>query len=321
MTGGLYVPMRGRATRLVLALSVLSLLPSMVQAEAACDPTGVYADSFGTTYLRGAGGAVAGNYTWQNGKLAGTMDGLVLTGTWSEEPTYAGPRDAGSFTWTFSADCSSFGGTYSYAGAPDAVAGSWSGSRASTDVPAGVGVAPAAPTCDPFGDWKTTRGTMEIYAAPNPNEPPVAGHLDSGLPFGEQDASVHGTMTGLTWSGGWAQTIPELTRGTFDATFDATCSTFAGTWYPEELGGLIGEPWSGQRVSLVVPVATPSVTVPTGTEPGSDSAASTDTERETEAEGLPHDVDPDDPLGIPAPGIALLLAILVAVALLRPAKP
>lgn len=61
------------------------------------------------------GNNVTGSYLGhENGTYNGTVSGNVLTGTWSEEPTYLPPNDAGEFQITMSPDGNTFDGVWRY---------------------------------------------------------------------------------------------------------------------------------------------------------------------------------------------------------------
>jgi hypothetical protein len=68
----------------------------------------------GKMFLQQVGNAVTGTYEYQHGHITGTVSGLTLTGNWSEEPTYAPPDDAGSFTITMAPDGTYWSGTWQY---------------------------------------------------------------------------------------------------------------------------------------------------------------------------------------------------------------
>lgn len=75
------------------------------------------------------GNTVTGTYGADNGRLSGTLNAYnQLKGTWAEAPTYAGDKDSGSFTFSFSDDFTSFHGTYNYGTAPG-FAGEWFGKK------------------------------------------------------------------------------------------------------------------------------------------------------------------------------------------------
>jgi len=91
---------------------------------------GAWATNFGTLTVTVNGTAAAGTYTHDSGKVTATASGRLLTGTWSESPTYAGPKDAGTFTLTLSADGKSFTGSWKYAdGSTSANQPYWNGKR------------------------------------------------------------------------------------------------------------------------------------------------------------------------------------------------
>ena len=55
-----------------------------------------------------------GTYTHDKGRIKGIVHGRVLTGTWSEAPSYKPPKDAGDVEFTLSADGNSFTGKWRY---------------------------------------------------------------------------------------------------------------------------------------------------------------------------------------------------------------
>jgi hypothetical protein len=83
---------------------------------------------WGTMELTQTGSSVAGDYTWDQGKIDGTVNGDVLRGTWSEAPSYAPPTDAGDFEFTLSSDGNSFTGKWRY-GSSGEWEGDWTGER------------------------------------------------------------------------------------------------------------------------------------------------------------------------------------------------
>lgn len=58
------------------------------------------------------GDKVTATYEHDKGKLEGTIKGKVLSGTWSEAPTYLPPKDGGIFEFVMSADGKSFTGRW-----------------------------------------------------------------------------------------------------------------------------------------------------------------------------------------------------------------
>jgi hypothetical protein len=76
------------------------------------------------------GSHVTGTYFHDDGKLEGTAIGLTFSGRWSEEPTYAGPGDAGPVVLQMDPSGLQFKGKWAYEGqTPNR---SWSGIRAET---------------------------------------------------------------------------------------------------------------------------------------------------------------------------------------------
>ncbi|MBN1689464.1 MAG: hypothetical protein JW901_00405, partial [Dehalococcoidia bacterium] len=86
----------------------------VVPSSWACTFTGVWDTDFGDLTLKQDGSNLTGSYTYQGGKIVGTVDGLTATGTWSEADTYQPPRDAGDFVFTLQRGCKSFDGQWRY---------------------------------------------------------------------------------------------------------------------------------------------------------------------------------------------------------------
>ncbi len=75
---------------------------------------------------------VTGSYPHDGGKIDGLLsdDGKILTGTWSEGPTYQPPNDAGDIVFTLSDDGRTFAGRYWYGQRkPDDPGAEWNGTR------------------------------------------------------------------------------------------------------------------------------------------------------------------------------------------------
>lgn len=75
--------------------------------------------------LEQSGNKVTGTYTHDKGKIKGILEGNVLKGTWSEEPTYSPSKDAGKFEFTFTED--EFTGKWGYGDKKPT--SSWTGNR------------------------------------------------------------------------------------------------------------------------------------------------------------------------------------------------
>jgi hypothetical protein len=50
--------------------------------------------------LSTSGSSASGTYSYKGGKITGTVSGNKLTGTWSQQPSYNPPSDAGDFQFT-----------------------------------------------------------------------------------------------------------------------------------------------------------------------------------------------------------------------------
>lgn len=293
-------------------LTCISTPPAV--AAPICDVTGTWSDNFGTTYLRmSAAGSVSGNYTWENGTLVGILDGAFLNGTWKEEPSFAAPRDAGTFSWQFSADCSSFSGTYSYAESPLGTAGSWYGTRTSNETP---GLGPLdplpqelqRPACDPGGEWTTNLDNVNFFGLDRSSLPAtMQGHFYTA--GRAQVGELTGNMTGLTYEGHWRNPAAQST-GAFAITFDNDCGGFRGRWVGSDSTG--PAEWVGQRIKAFAPGTaspppTPDAAAPTPEPDPVDRAID---------DAVEADANEGDPLGVPTPSAALVLLAIAAAAAL-----
>lgn len=75
------------------------------------------------------GSSISGSYTHDNGKIEGKLEGRVLSGRWSESPTYAPTHDAGDFEFVFSEDLKTFSGKWRYGFEKKSWDGAWTGTR------------------------------------------------------------------------------------------------------------------------------------------------------------------------------------------------
>ena len=95
---------------------------------------GTWSTNFGMMYLRQTGGSVTGCYSHDAGNIDGSGSSTMVSGTWTELPTRAGPTDAGSFTFTLMDNNTRFEGPWDYVSSTSP-AGTWTGTRAG-DYPA-----------------------------------------------------------------------------------------------------------------------------------------------------------------------------------------
>lgn len=299
--------------RSVLVAMLLVAFSPVAASEPACDVSGTWQDNFGTLFLRMApGGSVSGNYTWQNGTMSGVMDGRFLNGTWSEEPTFAAPRDAGRYSFEFSDDCMSFTGTYYYAESPESPVGSWSGTRVATPEPAER--LPLFPACDPRGEWQTNHGRVYFFSHGGISE------LSAQWLLEDEVGTLDGDFSGTRFEGRWKHPgRAGGSEGHFVVVFDERCETFRGDWTDDESI----HQWNGALTEPMSAPDEPTADVPTD-EPAPEPPATTPTEStdeppapETPTEHLPGvGENPNDPVGIPGAGVALGLSIAIAAALM-----
>lgn len=92
------------------------------------------------------GDQVSGTYTYDNGRINGTVSGNTFTGTWAESPSYSAPNDAGEIILEMASEGKTFSGKWRYG-----YSGNWN-------------------------DWvKSNRKTTVLPAPASRNEPAYAG--------------------------------------------------------------------------------------------------------------------------------------------------
>ena len=109
-------------------LLILTLLCAPAVLSQSCDWTGSWSTNYGQMELQQSGITVTGTYTWDQGRIQGSVFGNRLVGTWSEAPSYSPTADAGDFEFTLSDDCNSFSGRWRY-GSSGEWRTDWSGTR------------------------------------------------------------------------------------------------------------------------------------------------------------------------------------------------
>ncbi|MBR0599867.1 S-layer homology domain-containing protein [Sinanaerobacter chloroacetimidivorans] len=121
---------------LIVALCAGTGFPYGLTAEAADLGTyswaGEWETNWGNMTITQTGSKVTGTYTYDEGRINGTVSGNVLTGTWSEAPSYAPPGDAGEVEFVMSEDGKSFTGKWRYGSEGDW--GNWEGGTRTTEV-------------------------------------------------------------------------------------------------------------------------------------------------------------------------------------------
>jgi len=86
---------------------------------------GLWHTNWGKMTLIQTGTKVSGTYTYDSGRIEGTISGNVLKGTWSESPSYSPPDDAGEVEFVMSEDGMTFTGKWRYGSEGDW--GKWDG--------------------------------------------------------------------------------------------------------------------------------------------------------------------------------------------------
>lgn len=89
---------------------------------------GTWDSDFGTLKLTTSGSSVSGTYNYLGGNVTGTVSGNTLAGTWSQQPSFQPPNDAGDLQFTFNSD-GSFSGQWRYGSSGDWQ--TWNGTCAS----------------------------------------------------------------------------------------------------------------------------------------------------------------------------------------------
>lgn len=74
---------------------------------------GRYNTDFGEMVLEQNGTSVNGSYALNGGRIIGTLQGNILYGTWSQQPSYRPPNDSGEIKFTFG-DAGNFAGAWRY---------------------------------------------------------------------------------------------------------------------------------------------------------------------------------------------------------------
>lgn len=154
--------------------------------QASCAWTGVWETNWGDMELVQQGNQVIGTYTHDQGKIAARAQGLTITGTWSESPSYAPPNDAGDVEFTMTPDCNSFSGRWRYGSQGDWA--DWSGNSSRTQrtpqVTLPTATTAAVRSSSPAG------GALVVNAVDNDPENKLWDCETRRVPFGNEDSDV-----------------------------------------------------------------------------------------------------------------------------------
>ena len=174
---------------------------------------------WGWMQLEAAGTAVSGVYDYDDGRIDAVVVGSVLLGTWSEEPSYAPPDDAGQIEFVLSEDGQSFSGHWRY-GEGDGWSGTWSAVRVecepSTSTPSDTHTLWAS-------KWDTNFGEMELQFLGDQ----VTGEYEAD--YGRIEGIVAGRVVTGIWSEAPSYTPPN-DAGQFEFTLSEDGRSFDGQW-------------------------------------------------------------------------------------------
>jgi len=92
---------------------------------------GTWTTDWGNMRLRQSGTHLEGDYDHEQGRITGEVAGNVLTGAWSEAPSYQPPQDGGELQFTLSADGNSWTSRWRY-GSTGEWRTNWNGTRKQT---------------------------------------------------------------------------------------------------------------------------------------------------------------------------------------------
>jgi hypothetical protein len=105
----IYTPNEMTSNQASFTLNCMLLLPLTIDYW-----SGTWSTTYGMMHLTQSGNQVTGTYDYNSGHITGTVSGKVLTGTWSEAPTYSLPNHAGEFQFTISSDGKTFSGGWRF---------------------------------------------------------------------------------------------------------------------------------------------------------------------------------------------------------------
>ena len=146
----------------VAAVPSPTAAPPPTQAPATADLSGVWMSAqWGEMNLGQIGIEVTGTYTWDEGKLVGTVSGDRFDFQWSEAPSYAAPGDAGDGYLIVTVDGKSMSGEWRY-GYDGEWSGTWTADRSATvaALPEPVGSAGIFIEAEDESDSRLSGGTV-----------------------------------------------------------------------------------------------------------------------------------------------------------------
>lgn len=184
------------------------------------DISGVYITDFNEMTLSNSGNKVIGTYKHKNGHIEGILNGLTLTGLWSQD------NGRGNFVFVFNSDFSKFTGKWAFNDSPPA--NKWNGTKIR-----GTEEQVVPRTININGVYDTNFGEMSL----NQHCDEVTGSYEY------QNGHLKGTLHGNTLTGSWFQNNG---KGTFVFVFNSDFSEFTGSWGLND--ALPANEWNGTKI-------------------------------------------------------------------------
>jgi len=119
---------------MVTATAVPTVAPS------SCNWSGSWDTEWGIMVLVQTGVNVSGTYGRNDGRITGTASGNIVTGTWSEWPSYAPPDHACDIELELAGDCTTLTGHWRRSSTDHGWFGSWSGKWLSSLSPTSMAI-------------------------------------------------------------------------------------------------------------------------------------------------------------------------------------
>jgi len=179
---------------------------------------GTYTTDFNEMTLQQSGNKVTGTYKYSNGVIEGTLNGKILTGTWTQS------NGKGKFVFVFNNDFSAFSGKWGHNDAEPSSA--WNGKKIITDIP------------NISGTYTTDFNEMTLQQS---------GNKVTGT-YKYSNGVIEGTLNGKILTGTWTQSNG---KGKLVFVFNNDFSAFSGKW-----GHNDAEPssaWNGKKIIADIP--------------------------------------------------------------------
>ena len=179
---------------------------------------GTYTTDFNEMTLQQSGNKVTGTYKYSNGVIEGTLNGKILTGTWTQS------NGKGKLVFVFNNDFSAFSGKWGHNDAEPSSA--WNGKKIIADIP------------NISGAYTTDFNEMTLQQS---------GNKVTGT-YKYSNGVIEGTLNGKILTGTWTQSNG---KGKLVFVFNNDFSAFSGKW-----GHNDAEPssaWNGKKIIADIP--------------------------------------------------------------------